>query len=194
MAMTDAGRIDEFRQFMAELRHAGGHLGLEPECTAIESFVTAEGEAKLVFLRENIDRFFFGRGMKVLERLEAKAAELGRQSTAEGLSQLRAEISRMFEGQFLFYESGQFLPQSAMLREMLSLVNEGRADDILASIDRDLEHLEGHFFMILSEAMRNAHARGEEPTRQLLIMIGRVAAQHRLARKLPCSFAFLYGA
>lgn len=193
--MAAATPLDEFREFMAELRGRGAHLGLEPECTAIEGLVTAEGEAKRVFLRENLDRFFFGRGITVLERLEAKALELGKPSSASGLAQLRAEIGELFTGQFLAYDPASgFLPQSGILREMLRLFNEGQADDILASIEKNVEHLEGHFFMILAEAMRNARSHGEEPTRQVLFMIGRVSAATRLQRNLPCSFAFLYGA
>ena len=163
--MSPEPGTEDFRQFAATLRQTNAHLGLDPEFTAIEGFMTAEGTDKFVWLRENIDRFFFGRGMKVLERLEAKALEQGKQNIAEELSHLGTNISEMIKGQFIYYDAPtHFLPQSGMLREMLRLFNENKADDILASIDKNLDLLEGHFFMILSEAMRNARARGEAPT------------------------------
>src|SRR5271157_218146 len=129
---------EDFRQFAAALRQTNAHLGLDPEFTAIEGFITAEGTDKFVWLRENIDRFYFGRGMKVLERLEAKALEQGKKNIAEELSHLGTNISEMFKGQFIYYDDPtHFMPQSEMLREMLRLFNENKADDIFASIDKN---------------------------------------------------------
>jgi len=198
-----ATTLDEVRQFFAELRHAGGHLGLDPEFSMLESVLTLTGREHALLLRENLDRFFFGRAFSVLDRIQAKATAADRPSIAEGLDGFRTAINQLFAGQFLAYESsGQFLPQSEILREMLRLFNESNADDIYpnisAKIEENIPHLEGHFFMILSESMRNVHARGDSPqleyTYRALVLIGREVANARLKRNLPCNFAALWHA
>jgi hypothetical protein len=184
----------DFRAFIGELRASGAQLGLDPELSAIEAIVDAQGPAKLISLRENIDRFFFGRGFSVIERLQARATEKGYTQIAAGLGQIKSDISSLFKGQFADYGNAM-LPQSDMLRQMLGLFNDGKADDILAAIRKNLQHLDGHFFMILGEAMRNARSRRTTEgdfSVQVMTMIGRVVAEERQKASLPCSFGFLY--
>jgi hypothetical protein len=194
-----ATTLEEVRQFFAELRRTGAHLGLDPEFSALESILTATGVEHALILRENLDRFFFGRAFTVLDRIKAKATSAGKTGIVEGVDRFRTAIDQLFAGQFVSYDNPQgFLPQSEMLREMLRLINENQPDQIFARIDTNIQHLEGHFFMILSEAMRNARSRGDSPqiqfTLQALVMIGRVVANARLKHNLPCNFAALWHA
>jgi hypothetical protein len=186
----------EVREFFAELRRVGAHLGRDPEFSALEDILTLGGKAHLEVLRENLDRFIFGRGMNVLETLETRAGEMKQALVAQAFVQFRDAITELFAGQFRCYAPdrfpSRFFPQSEMVREMLRLLSEGRADDTSAYIDRNIEQLEGFFFTILGESLRNARMRGSELTCQALIVIGRHVAGARLKRGLPCSFASLW--
>jgi hypothetical protein len=84
-----------------------------------------------------------------------------------------------------------------MLREMLRLVNETDADTVIAYVEKNIEYLDGNFFMSISESLRNIRGRAPDPnvdiTVEVLIGLGRLVAEKRLERRLPCSFHALYG-
>ena len=184
---------EHMSSFFAGLREKDFHLGLDPEFTAIQILALAPPDQRWPALRENIDRFFWGRGFPVLERLLNKAAEIKDTGAAQVLGSMGQVISEFLRGQFIAVPDGVNLPQPAMLREMLRLFNTYDSDAILTYIDQNLAALDGHFFMSLSESQRNARGRGEQPTYQVLVMLGKFVAEKRKAKGMPCTFAVLYG-
>ena len=185
--------LRDIKQFFNDLRHNQAHLGLDPEFSALEAIFTSEGYEHYAMLRENLDRFFFGRGFSVLDRLRENAKKMDKSDILEGMDKFKEGINQLFANQFNVYDNNpQFLPQSEMIREMLKLTNDNRADDIIAFIEKNIDHMDGHFYMILSESLRNARMRNEVPTWQVLVMLGRVAAETRLKNNLPCNFASLW--
>jgi hypothetical protein len=194
--MSYSEALLQFKRFMQSLRGDGSDLGLEPEFSVIEALVLKEGEEKVMFFRENLDRFWESqRGLKVLAKLSDKAAEQQLPLVVQGLEQLRTEINNLFTGQFLYYAPERFtvLPHSAMIRTMSKMANENEPDKVFEYIDQNIEAFEGHFFVILASSMRNARSSGENYTVEFLTMLGSVVARRRLEAKLPCSFAYLYG-
>jgi hypothetical protein len=193
--MSYSEALLQFKKFMQGLRGDGSNLGLEPEFSVIESLILKEGEEKITFFRENLDRFWESRGLKVLAKLRDKAAAQQLPLIVNGLEQLTTEINRLFTGQFLYYAPERFtvLPHSAMIRTMSQMANENEPDKVFEYIDQNLEAFEGHFFVILANSMRNARSSGENYTVEFLTMLGSVVARRRLEAKLPCSFAYLYG-
>lgn len=195
--MDYAKALQQFKNFMQDVRREKGNIGLEPEFTVIETFVLKEGPEKMVFFRENLDRFFsgMGRGLEVLEKLGQKAAQKKLDMVVQGLSEMGAEINNLFSGQFLYYPSDKFayLPQSEMLRKMSEIMNKGDTDALERYVVANLSELEGHFFLILGASSRNARAAGEEFTVQFYNVLGAFVARKRLEAGLPCSFARYYG-
>jgi hypothetical protein len=174
------------------LREKGFHLGLDPEFSAIQKLAMAPPDQRWPTLRENIDQFFWARGFPVLEKIRRKAAEEKNSQVEQVLASMNSVINQFLAGQFVVVPEGRQLPQPAMLREMLRLINTYDSDALIAYVDQNIQYLDGHFFMSISESLRNVRGRGHEPTTKMLIMLGRLVAQKRLERGLPCSFAPLF--
>ena len=194
--MNYAQALKQFKEFMAMQRAKVYDLGLEPEFSVIETFVLKEGIDKLIFLRENLDRFWNQqRGLTILEQLRDKAKEQRMPLVAEGLDQFREEIHQLFLGQFLYYSPEKFteLPHTVMLQKLCQMMNEYDTDKILKYIDQELSEFDGHFFIILGISMRNARSQGASDTVKFFEVIGRTVAQKRLQAGFPCSFAYLFG-
>jgi hypothetical protein len=189
--VNSAGAGDTGRVFFDDLRRKKLHLGMEPEFSTVEQLVLAKPEDRRLIFRETMDRFFFGRGMSVLGSLREQAAKAGNQSMVGHLDGLGNAIQELFKGQFNSY-GAVTLPQSQMINQMLRLTNDNRADDVLEFMDQNIQHLDGHFFVILSESIRTARSKGSDLTANLLIMMGRLAAGKRLEKHLPCSFAPIF--
>lgn len=179
-------------EFFASLREKGSHLGLEPEFSSIELLATVEPEGRPNALRENIDLFFWGRSGQVLTQVHRWAAEQGLLETAHLLEQLRTSVKDLFSGQFPTYPTIVQLPQPGLLREMLRIAYDDGADVLDRYISDNLSDLNGSFYMSLSESLRNARERGEGPTFEYLLAIGRRVAARRVEQGLPCSCAGLY--
>lgn len=194
--MSNALALEQFKKFIQELQNNGYHLGMEPEFTVIETLVIKDGREKVIFFRENLDRFWEKqRGLMVLEKLRNKAEEQKLAMVAQGLDQLLNEIGQLFTGQFLYYppERFSFLPHTTMLQTMAQIFNEYDTDKLFRYIDQHLEEFDGHFYVILGATMRNARSTGADFEIEFFEHLGRVIAQKRLEAKLPCSFAYLYG-
>jgi len=195
--MSASAQADYLAPFFAELRAKGFHLGLDPEFSTIQKLATAPLEQRGVTLRENIDQFAWARGFPVLEKLQQQAAEQKNLQVAQTLGSMRDVINELLKGQFMVTPEGQLLPQPQMLREMLRLVNDSDADTVIAYVEKNIEYLDGNFFMSISESLRNARGRAPSPslemTVEVLIGLGRLVAEKRLERGLPCSFHALYG-
>jgi hypothetical protein len=195
--MSASAQADYLAPFFAELRAKGFHLGLDPELSTIQKLATAPLDQRGVTLRENIDQFAWARGFPVLEKLQQKAAEQKNLQVAQMLGSMRDVINELLKGQFMVTPEGRLLPQPQMLREMLRLVNDTDADTVIAYVEKNIEYLDGNFFMSISESLRNVRGRAPSPslemTVEVLIGLGRLVAEKRLERGLPCSFHALYG-
>jgi hypothetical protein len=195
--MSASAQADYLAPFFAGLRAKGFHLGLDPEFSAIQKLATAPLEKRGDTLRENIDQFVWARGFPVLEKIQQKAAEQGNAQVAQMLGSMREVINGLLKGQFMVTPEDRLLPQPQMLREMLRLVNETDADTVIAYVEKNIEYLDGNFFMSISESLRNIRGRAPDPnvdiTVEVLIGLGRLVAEKRLERRLPCSFHALYG-
>jgi len=185
--------------FFAGLRKKGFHLGLDPEFSAIQTLALAPPQQRLATLREYIDLFYWGRGFPVLEKLLNKAKEQNDVAAGQIFGSMGNAISQMLAGQFAKYPPNQQIPQSAILREMLRLFNEGGTEALEACIDQNLPVLDGHLFMLLAESLRTARQRGAqqpspeiELTTQVLFLIGALVSRKRPEHGLPCSFGALY--
>ncbi len=160
----------------------------------------APPEQRLPTLREYIDQFYWARGFTVLEKLRQAATEAKNQHVEQVLGSMEATIQQFFKGQFGVYSKDQQLPQPAMLREMLRLFNTYDANAVIGFVDQNIQLLDGHFFLSISESLRNVRGRmmtapdpALELTMKALMALGRMVAEKRVALGLPCSFRVLYG-
>lgn len=191
--MSPSSLPDFLEPFFTGLREKGFHLGLDPEFSEVQKLAMAPPAERWATLRENIDQFFWARGFPVLEKLRQKAAEARNPQIEQVLSSMGSVIGQFLTGQFTPVPKGQQLPQPGMLREMLRLINTYDADALIAYVEQNIQYLDGHFFMSLSESLRNARGRGHEPTIEALITLGELVAQKRVAHGMPCSFRVLFG-
>lgn len=185
--------------FFAGLRQKGFHLGLDPEFSAIQTLALAPPGQRFATLREYIDLFYWGRGFPVLQKVLAKAKEANDPDAEQLFGSMGNAISQMLAQQFMVVPPNQQIPQSAILREMLRLFNEGGTDALVASVDKNLPLLDGHLFMLLAESLRAIRSRkAQQPspeldvTAQVLCLIGAMVVSKRHESGLPCSFGALY--
>ena len=187
--MSPSSQPELLEPFFVALREKGFHLGLDPEFSAIQKLALAPPEQQFPTLREHIDQFFWARGFPVLEKLQQKAAEEKNLQAERVLGSMHSVIHDLLRGQFVLVPDNQQLPQPGMLREMLRLFNTYDADAVIAYIDKNIEFLDGHFFMSLSESLRNARGRDQGPaiqaTIQVLTMLGKMVAQKESSAGCP---------
>ena len=196
---SPSSQLQPLDPFFAGLRQKGFHLGLDPEFSAIQTLALAPPGQRFATLREYIDLFYWGRGFPVLQKVLAMAKEANDPDAEQLLGSMGNAISQMLAQQFMVVPPNQQIPQSAILREMLRLFNEGGTDALVACVDKNLPVLDGHLFMLLAESLRTIRSRNaQQPspeldvTAKVLCLIGAMVVSKRLENGLPCSFGALY--